>query len=88
MRDQVKPVFILRLDTSVENSTPHSRLFPFPLLATCSLLTLDPLSCIPTEVQSEYFQTDVTNLTHMKEVLEAALEEIKQPYSRRVGRNI
>lgn len=43
---------------------------------------------ILTEVQSEYFQTDVTNLTHMKEVLEAALEEIKQPYSRRVGRNI
>jgi hypothetical protein len=40
------------------------------------------------DVKSQHLQTDYTNLKHIREELEAALEELNEPYVKRVERNV
>ncbi len=40
------------------------------------------------DVKSQYLQTDYTNLKHIREELESALEELNEPYVKRVERNV
>lgn len=40
------------------------------------------------EKQQEILQTDYTNLKYIQQQLEEALEELKEPYSIRVKRNM
>lgn len=40
------------------------------------------------EIKTQHLQTDYTNLKHVREELEAALEELNEPYVKRVERNV
>jgi uncharacterized protein (DUF2461 family) len=80
MYEQIQPLYILKLDTVDQrgsNSFFLIELFVFQLNKIFFL-----------ERKSVYLQTDYTNLKHLCSELEAALEELKAPYVRRVERNL